>query len=216
MEKLPLLSLLFALCVSIVCAEEENVLTLNAEPPLVDGLSWRFYKNTCPKLESIVEERIKFYLKEDITQAAGLLRLHFHDCFVHGCDASVLLDGSPSERDFPSNKSPRAKVFEIINDIKRRVNKACGVVVSCADITALAARDSVAGSGGSKYKVPLGRKDSLKFASNETTIANLSAPTSNVTTLIKTLATKGLDVTDLVALSGGHTIGIGHCTSFTR
>lgn len=77
-----MLCLFFALSVSLACAGAENVLSLNADPPLVNGLSWTFYKSSCPKLESIVKKRIKFYLKEDVTQAAGLLRLHFHDCFV--------------------------------------------------------------------------------------------------------------------------------------
>lgn len=68
--------------------------------------------------------------------------------FAQGCDGSVLLDGSasgPSEQDAPPNLTLRQKAFEIINDIKERVDKACGVIVSCADITALAARDSVSG-----------------------------------------------------------------------
>jgi len=202
----------------IAYASRENVLSLNSDPPLVNGLSWTFYKSSCPKLESIVKQRIDFYLKQDITQAAGLLRLHFHDCFVQGCDGSVLLDGSasgPSEQGAPPNLSLRAKAFEIINDIKSRVDKACKVVVSCADVTALAAKESVRAAGGPQYRVPLGRRDSLKFATQNVTLANLPAPSSKVTTLIKAFAAKNLNVTDLVALSGGHTIGIGHCTSFT-
>lgn len=50
--------------------------------PLVKGLSWAFYESKCPKLESIVRKQLKKVFKEDIGQAAGLLRLHFHDCFV--------------------------------------------------------------------------------------------------------------------------------------
>lgn len=218
MGKLMILSLLMC-TLWIACARVENVLTLNSDPPLVKGLSWTFYKSSCPKLESIVKQRIEFYFKQDITQAAGLLRLHFHDCFVQGCDGSVLLDGStsgPSEQDAPPNLSLRAKAFEIINDIKSRVDKACNVVVSCADVTALAAKESVGAAGGPEYRVPLGRRDSLNFATRNVTLANLPAPFSNVTTLIKAFASKNLDVTDLVALSGGHTIGIGHCSSFSN
>ena len=54
-------------------------------PTPVDGLSWTFYNETCPNLESIVNATLETALDEDITQAAGLLRLHFHDCFVQVC-----------------------------------------------------------------------------------------------------------------------------------
>ncbi|KAF8411600.1 hypothetical protein HHK36_004157 [Tetracentron sinense] len=63
------------------------------------------------------------------------------------------------------------------------------------------------------YSVELWR-DGLTFATRDATVANLPAPTSNASVLITSLATKNLDATDLVALSGGHTIGIGHCASF--
>ncbi|GLJ25105.1 hypothetical protein SUGI_0480130 [Cryptomeria japonica] len=101
---------------------------------------------------------------------------------AQGYDASVMLDGSangPSEQDATPNLTLRKKDFEIINDIKELVDKACDVVISCADITALAARDSVAESGGPKYKVPLGRRDSLNFVSQTVTLVNLPNPTSN-------------------------------------
>lgn len=177
------------------------------ELPLLKGLSWSFYEKSCPNLETVVKKRIDFFLSKDITQAAGILRLHFHDCFVQGCDASILLDGSasgPSEQSAPPNLSLRAQAFKIINDIKENVDAICPNTVSCADITTLAARESVKKAGGPS------------FASINVTLANLPAPTSNISTLINAFHNKSLDKTDLVALSGGHTIGIGHCSSFSN
>ncbi|KAJ9166832.1 hypothetical protein P3X46_021529 [Hevea brasiliensis] len=187
--------------------------------PIVNGLSWTFYNSSCPKVESIIRKQLKKVFKEDIGQAAGLLRLHFHDCFVQGCDGSVLLDGSasgPSEQEAPPNLSLRKEAFEIIDDLRELVHKGCGRVVSCADIVAIAARDSVFLSGGPDYDVPLGRRDGLTFATRNVTLASLPAPTSNTSSLLTSLATKNLDATDVAALSGGHTIGISHCSSFTN
>ncbi|KAL9234155.1 hypothetical protein vseg_009054 [Gypsophila vaccaria] len=188
--------------------------------PVAPGLSYWFYANTCPDLEFIIRDYLFQVFWNDITQAAGLLRLHFHDCFVQGCDGSVLLDGSasgPSEKDAPPNLTLRPEAFKIINDLHALVQSACGLQrVSCADITALAARESVFLAGGPFYFIPLGRRDSLNMATRNATLANLPAPTSNTTTLLNAFATKNLTATDLVALSGGHTIGIGHCTSFTN
>ena len=131
-------SLLLASCLSSTEAQ--------SKPLVVKGLSWTFYKSSCPKLETIVRSELKKIFKKDIGQAAGLLRLHFHDCFVMGCDGSVLLDGSaggPSEKSELPNLSLRKESFKIVNDLRERVRKECGSVVSCSDIVAIAARDSV-------------------------------------------------------------------------
>ena len=66
---------------------------------------------------------------------------------MQGCDASVLLDGSasgPSEQDAPPNLTLRPAAFKAINDLRALIDKKCGHVVSCADVVAIAARDSVA------------------------------------------------------------------------
>lgn len=42
----------------------------------------------------------------------------------------------------------------------------------------------------------------------------MPAPSSNATTLIQDFKKRGLGVNDLVALSGGHTLGFSHCSSF--
>nr|CAP72489.1 catharanthus roseus peroxidase 2a [Catharanthus roseus]CAP72491.1 peroxidase 2a precursor [Catharanthus roseus] len=186
-------------------------------PPIVSGLSFAFYNSTCPDLESIIRNRLREVFQNDIEQAAGLLRLHFHDCFVQGCDGSVLLVGSasgPGEQDAPPNLSLRQEAFRIINDLRRRVHSRCGRIVSCSDILALAARDSVVLSGGPEYDVPLGRRDGLNFATQNETLNNLPPPSSNTSELLTSLATKNFNATDVVALSGGHTIGVGHCVSF--
>ncbi|XP_011042887.1 PREDICTED: peroxidase 12-like [Populus euphratica] len=209
----PLLLISSLLIASWFCATEAK-----STVPVVQGLSWTFYQSSCPKVESIIRKQLEKVFKKEIGQAAGLLRLHFHDCFVQGCDGSVLLDGSasgPSEQDAPPNLTLRARAFEIIDDLRERVHKECGRVVSCSDILAIAARDSVYLSGGPDYDVPLGRRDGLNFATRNATLDNLPPPFANADTILSSLAAKTFDPTDVVALSGGHTIGISHCSSFT-
>uniref|UniRef100_A0A0D3EZ05 peroxidase n=1 Tax=Oryza barthii TaxID=65489 RepID=A0A0D3EZ05_9ORYZ len=192
--------------------------TPTRQPPVVSGLSFDFYRKSCPKAESVVRKFVRDAVRKDIGLAAGLLRLHFHDCFVQGCDASVLLDGSatgPGERQAPPNLTLRPSAFKAVNDIRDSLEKACGAtVVSCSDILALAARDSVVASGGPEYKVPLGRRDSAEFASQQDVLSGLPPPTAAVPALLDALAKIKLDATDLVALSGGHTVGLAHCSSF--
>ena len=92
-------------------------------PPVAQGLSSDFYKRSCPKAESIVRSFVQDAVRRDVGLAAGLLRLHFHDCFVQGCDASVLLDGSatgPGEKQAPPNLTLRLSAFKAINDIHSR------------------------------------------------------------------------------------------------
>ncbi|KAJ6834376.1 peroxidase 12-like [Iris pallida] len=208
-----LLFLVFSLAL-LSSSTSESTSTLSD----ANDLSFTFYKSKCPNLETIVRSHLQKAFATDIGLAAGLLRLHFHDCFVQGCDASVLLDGSasgPSEKAAPPNLTLRPAAFKAINDLRLLIDQACGQVVSCADVVALAARDSVALSGGPNYRVPLGRRDGLTFATRNATLAGLPAPSSNASTLLAVLQKINLDAEDLVALSGGHTIGIAHCTSFT-
>ena len=187
-------------------------------PPLAPGLSLDFYKKSCPKAESIVRGFLQSAVSQNVGLAAALIRLHFHDCFVQGCDASILLDKTPaqqSEQEAVPNQTLRPAAFKAINDIRDRLDRVCGArVVSCADIVTLAARDSVALAGGPAYKVPLGRRDGLAPASQDAVFAALPPPSSNVTKLLSFLSKINLDAADLVALSGGHTVGIAHCGSF--
>ncbi|GJN16645.1 hypothetical protein PR202_gb03658 [Eleusine coracana subsp. coracana] len=187
-------------------------------PPLAPGLSFDFYKKSCPKAESIVKDFLSSAVKQNPGLIPALIRIHFHDCFVQGCDGSVLLDNSSisgtSEKTYIPNQTLRPAAFKAINDIRNALEKACGRVVSCADIAALTARDSVQLAGGPSYKVPLGRRDGLSPASETAVLTGLPAPTSNVTELMDALSKIKLDITDLVALSGGHTVGIAHCNSF--
>ena len=64
---------------------------------------------------------------------------------IQGCDGSLLLDNSDtidSEKGSRGNNNS-ARGFNVIDDIKTALEDACPGVVSCADILAIAAEESV-------------------------------------------------------------------------
>ncbi|KAJ9538313.1 hypothetical protein OSB04_031046 [Centaurea solstitialis] len=170
-----------------------------------------FYRATCPRVESIVQSAVRSAFQANPTVAPGLLRMFFHDCFVNGCDASILIDGPSTEKTAPPNSLLRG--FEVIDAAKSQLETTCPGVVSCADILALAARDSVVQTGGRSWQVPLGRRDGLVSQASDT--ATLPAFNDPISVQIRKFADKGLNAQDLVTLVGGHTIGTAACALFS-
>lgn len=176
------------------------------------GLAVGFYGTSCPTVETIIADSMRTSFNSDSTVAPGVLRLAFHDCFVRGCDGSVLLDGTTSEKAAAINVNLHG--FEAIDAAKEAVEAACPGVVSCADILQYAARDAVTLTGGDGWDVFGGRRDG--------TVSNVGEPgvelplqTMTVSQLVARFAAKNLNAAQMVALSGSHTIGIAHCQFVT-
>ncbi|KAH7866703.1 hypothetical protein Vadar_023738 [Vaccinium darrowii] len=154
-------------------------------------LSTTFYSSSCPKVLTTIKSAVDSAVSKEARMGAFLLRLHFHDCFVNGCDGSVLLDGSTGEK-FAGPNANSLRGFKVIDTIKSQVESLCPGVVSCADILTVAARDSVIALGGPSWSVPLGRRDSAT-ANQTAASSNLPSPDSSLNTLITAFSKQSAD-----------------------
>ncbi|KFK29115.1 hypothetical protein AALP_AA7G090900 [Arabis alpina] len=167
-----------------------------------------FYSNTCPQAESIISRVVSGAALSDPNLPAVLLRLHFHDCFVEGCDGSILVDNGPiSEKNAFGHEGVRG--FEIVEAAKAELETACPGVVSCSDIVALAARDAIFLANGPEYEVPTGRRDGR--VSNMSLAKEMPDVSDSIEILKAKFMQKGLDAKELVLLSAAHTIGTTAC-----
>ncbi|QCE05178.1 peroxidase [Vigna unguiculata] len=186
--------------------------------PSEGQLSATFYSNTCSNVSTIVRNSVQQALTSDSRIAASLTRLHFHDCFVDGCDGSILLDVGGNITQSEKTAAPNAnsiRGFDVVDSIKSSVESSCPGVVSCADILALAAESSVSLSGGPSWSVLLGRRDSVT-ANQAGANTSIPSPFESLANITSKFSAVGLDTTDLVALSGAHTFGRAQCQFFSQ
>ncbi|KAH1129714.1 hypothetical protein J1N35_001092 [Gossypium stocksii] len=174
------------------------------------SLSPKIYDNVCPQALPAIKKVVEAAVHWEPRMGASLLRLHFHDCFVNGCDGSLLLDSSTT---FETEKNARdnfnsVRGFEVVDQIKAEVDRVCGrPVVSCADILAVAARDSVV--------VGISRQHaSISINGSPYIDQQFQEPGLEQERLIKDEMDKYGSGSDLVALSGGHAIGLSQCVIF--
>ncbi|KAG6398775.1 hypothetical protein SASPL_140245 [Salvia splendens] len=169
------------------------------EGPGKGGLRKMFYEQSCPDVEKIVNATIHKHFLKDPTYAAGFVRLFFHDwvrCF------------NPPRHDAYARAG---RGYEVVDDIKAELEKACPGVVSCADILAFATRDSLVYSGVPAFSIAAGRRDaSASLAVNVE--GNLPLPDATAEENIRLFEKKGMTLEDLILLVGAHSIGTAHCS----
>ncbi|KAH9303638.1 hypothetical protein KI387_008042 [Taxus chinensis] len=181
-------------------------------------LRQNFYSNSCPNVEAIVKNVVGQKFSQTFVTVPGTLRLFFHDCFVEGCDASVIIQSTPNnkaEKDFEDNLSLAGDGFDTVIKAKQAVEKVCPNTVSCADILTIATRDVVKLAGGPSYTVELGRRDGTVSQASRVA-GNLPKASFNLEQLVSLFNQKNLTQADVIALSGAHTLGFSHCNQFAN
>ncbi|KAL3510478.1 hypothetical protein ACH5RR_029879 [Cinchona calisaya] len=157
-----------------------------------------FYDSRCPRALDTIRTLIRQAISHKRRSLASLIRLHFHDCFIQvisnanlymqmkhdfkGCDGSILpteTRTAQSEKTTLANNNS-ARGFEVIEAAKRKVEKICPRIISCADILSIAARDASVAVGDPTWQVKLGRRYSTT-TSHSAADDNLPSPFATLT-----------------------------------
>ncbi|KAK8550590.1 hypothetical protein V6N12_039291 [Hibiscus sabdariffa] len=133
-----------------------------APSPSLSHFSFNFYATSCPAAELMVSNTVRSASANDPTIPGKLLRLLFHDCFVEGCDASVLLQGNGTERSDPANTSLGG--FSVIDAAKR--------------------------AGGPAFQIPTGRRDG-RISNSANVRPNIVDTSFTMDEMIKLFNSKG-------------------------
>ncbi|PQP92404.1 putative Peroxidase 48 [Prunus yedoensis var. nudiflora] len=196
--------------VSLASADGGQDFFMEMTDSVATNIEYDFYRDTCPEAETIVRSTMAQIYSQHKNVSAQLLRLFFHDCFIQGCDASVLLDHSNGNKNHSVEKQAvpykTLKGFDKIDQIKEVLENVCPAVVSCADILALATRDGVVLAGGPFYPLVTGRRDSARSYYDEA-MAEIPKPDDNITQTLHLFSLRGFTDRETVSLLGGHNIG---------
>ncbi|GAV73532.1 peroxidase domain-containing protein [Cephalotus follicularis] len=193
---------LLVVALSLLKADVDAAVSLI--PPVT--LTWHYYRHSCHDGEVYIRHEVKKFWDEDKSITPQLLRLLFSDCFVTGCDASILLDNPNSEKTAPQNQGLGG--FIIIDKIKTVLEDRCPGVVSCADILNLATRDAVHLAGAPSYPVFTGRRDG--FTSSAASV-DIPSPSMSNEAALAYFKSRKLDLLDMTTLLGAHSMGRVHC-----
>nr|CAD1828658.1 unnamed protein product [Ananas comosus var. bracteatus] len=203
------------------------------------------YKCKRTNVELLVRGVVAKAIRKDPGVGAGLIRMYFHDCFVrhsrkllnsymdvrmqrtHAIISLKKLKGlrrlrpprpdhcQPDAEKTSGANFPSLRGFEVIDQAKAKLERRCPGVVSCADIVAFAARDAALFLGRISYPIPSGRLDGRVSLQSEV-LQNLPAPFFSLSQNEAFFANKGMSPEEMVTLSGAHSIGRSHCSSFTN
>ncbi|CAI8587554.1 unnamed protein product [Vicia faba] len=196
---------------------EDEKLIANAAADGRAKLKVGFYSQTCPNAEKIVAEALAESVKINPEAVAQLLRLQFHDCFVVGCDASVLLDYSPT-----GDKVEKSSMFngqllkgaDTVDDIKEKLEEQCPGIVSCSDTLAFSINEGMYLAGLPRREPLGGRRDSLVSLASLVEDDNLPQPNWSMEKMVSLFIKKGFTIEEMVILLGAHSIGSAHCDVF--
>ncbi|WVZ78744.1 hypothetical protein U9M48_026402 [Paspalum notatum var. saurae] len=173
-------------------------------PSAVAQLRTDYYASVCPNLEAIVRNSVRQSMAQSQISAPATLRLFFHDCAVAGCDASIMIVNSNGDDEWRNsdNQSLKPEGFQTILSAKAAVDSdpQCRYKVSCADVMALAARESV-------LQVELGRYDGRVSTRVSVVLPHVNFTLDQLNAFFSGL---GFSQTEMVALLGKRRLLITH------
>ncbi|KQK07966.1 peroxidase 47-like [Brachypodium distachyon] len=162
-----------------------------------------------------IQTKVRDIVKANRAVSPGFIRLVFHDCWVKGCDASVLLNNGDGTAEMDAVQNGGIRGLDVIQAIKDKlaVNY---TDVTCADAVVYAAREACYVLSGEKIKYdvdgPGSHKDAV--ASSKADAAALPSPFASFSDLVANFKLKGFTARDVVVLSGAHAVGLAHRPAF--